>query len=186
MALSPGPRAADDVAAASVAAAGDGTALVALSGPHQRALLVHCYLMLGSLDDADDAVQETLLKAWPGLPGFEGGSSMWTWMYRIATNVCLDAADRRRSRQVLPTAVSGPADPAAPPDDDQVDWLQPFRTSFWRPPTRIRRPIQRSRWCAESTSSWHSLPLSSSCGLGIARCCCSATYWAFPLPRPPA
>ena len=68
----------------------------------QRAdLHAHCYRMLGSLHDADDALQDTLLRAWRGLPGFRGRSSLRTWLYRIATNVCLDAIARRPKR-VLP------------------------------------------------------------------------------------
>ena len=109
------------------AAAGDPEAFRQLTGPHRRELAVHCYRMLGSLDDAEDAVQETLLKAWRRLSGFEGRSSLRTWLYRIATNVCLDALDHR-ARRVLPAAIADPADPAVPPapDDHDVAWLQPY------------------------------------------------------------
>jgi RNA polymerase sigma-70 factor, ECF subfamily len=109
------------------AAAGDAEAFCQLTGPHRRELAVHCYRMLGSLDDAEDAVQETLLKAWRRLSGFEGRSSLRAWLYRIATNVCLDALDHR-ARRVLPAALVGPADQAAPPapDDHDVAWLQPY------------------------------------------------------------
>jgi RNA polymerase sigma factor (sigma-70 family) len=101
---------------------GDREAFRALVDPHRAELQAHCYRMLGSLLDAEDAVQETLLKAWLALAGFEGRSSMRTWLYRIATNQCLSqlrAAKRRR-----------PADepaPAAPPTgEDTVRWLQPY------------------------------------------------------------
>jgi RNA polymerase sigma-70 factor (ECF subfamily) len=121
------PRPVADPAVLAAAQAGDGAAFAALTGPHRRALLVHCYRMLGSLDDADDAVQETLLRAWRRLSGFEGRSTLQAWLYRIATNVCLDALDQR-ARRVLPAAVVVPADPAVPPapEDDQVAWLQPY------------------------------------------------------------
>ena len=74
-----------------------------LLNEHRVALTGHCYRMLGSAAEADDAVQETLLRAWRGLSGFDGRASLRTWLYRIATNVCLDAiADRkRRQRPVL-------------------------------------------------------------------------------------
>ncbi len=109
------------------AAAGDAESFQQLAAAHRRELSVHCYRMLGSLDDAEDAVQETLLKAWRRLAGFEGRSSLRAWLYRIATNVCLDALDHR-ARRVLPAALAGPADPAAPPapDDHEVSWLQPY------------------------------------------------------------
>jgi RNA polymerase sigma-70 factor, ECF subfamily len=111
----------------SAAVAGDDQAFRLLTEPHRRELLVHCYRMLGSLDDADDAVQETLLKAWRGLTGFQGRSTLRAWFYRIATNVCLDALDHR-ARRILPTANSGPADPHLLPDpeDPETPWLQPF------------------------------------------------------------
>src|SRR5947199_8776335 len=77
---------------------GDAEAFRALTEPHRRELQVHCYRMLGSLQDAEDAVQETLLNAWQGLGSFQGRASMRTWLYRLATNRCLDslrAAPRR-------------------------------------------------------------------------------------------
>ena len=111
----------------SAAVAGDNQAFRLLIEPHLRELLVHCYRMLGSLDDADDAVQETLLKAWRGLVGFQGRSTLRAWLYRIATNICLDALDHR-ARRILPTASGGSADAHQPPDpeDPEAPWLQPF------------------------------------------------------------
>jgi RNA polymerase sigma-70 factor, ECF subfamily len=118
---------ADTVALLSAAMTGDAEAFRQLAAPYRRELLVHCYRMLGSLDEADDAVQETLLKAWRRLAGFEGRSTVRAWLYRIATNVCLDALDYR-ARRILPTAIVGPADPNLPhdPDDPETRWLQPY------------------------------------------------------------
>jgi RNA polymerase sigma-70 factor (ECF subfamily) len=106
---------------------GDGEAFGLLVAPHRRELLAHCYRMLGSLEDAEDVVQEALLKAWRALSGFQGRSSLRAWLYRIATNTCLDALDRR-ARRVLPAQVAEPADPAAPPapEDAETPWLQPY------------------------------------------------------------
>ena len=78
---------------------GDRDAFTTLVEPHRRELQVHCYRMLGSLQDAEDALQETLLAAWLGLDGFEGRSSVRTWLYRIATNRCLNML-----RSIEPTA----------------------------------------------------------------------------------
>src|SRR5919197_3740334 len=75
---------------------GDETSFRALTAPYARELHVHCYRMLGSLHDAEDAYQETLLRAWRHLAGFEGRSSFRGWLYKIATNVCLTAAARPR------------------------------------------------------------------------------------------
>src|SRR6476620_10721569 len=86
---------------------GDENAYRWLVEPRRAELHAHCYRMLGSVQDAEDAVQETLLRAWRGLPDFEGRSSLATWLYRIATNTCLDAIERRSTR-VLP-ADHGPA-----------------------------------------------------------------------------
>jgi RNA polymerase sigma-70 factor, ECF subfamily len=109
------------------AVAGDGDAFRRLTHAYRRELAAHCYRMLGSLDDADDAVQDTMLKAWRGMATFAGRSSLRAWLYRIATNVCLDALDHR-ARRILPAAIVGPADPAAPPapDDHDLPWLQPY------------------------------------------------------------
>ena len=84
------------------ARAGDGDAFRELTEPHRRELQVHCYRMLGSLQDAEDALQDTLLAAWQGLAGFEGRASIRTWLYRIATNRCLNAlrsANRRPAKE---------------------------------------------------------------------------------------
>src|SRR6516162_1701805 len=90
-------------------------------------LLAFCYRMLGSADEAEDMVQETYLRAWRSFDGFEGRSSMRTWLYRIATNVCLTAIERR-GRRPLPSGLGGPAeDPAAPlMAAAEVPWLEPL------------------------------------------------------------
>jgi RNA polymerase sigma-70 factor (ECF subfamily) len=84
---------------------------------HRAELHAHCYRMLGSLEDADDALQETLLRAWRGLPGFAGRSSPRTWLYRIATNVCLKAIERRSKGTIVdPYPDEQLADGRAAPD----------------------------------------------------------------------
>ena len=82
-------------------------------------LHAHCYRMLGSLHDADDALQDTLLRAWRGLPRFRGQSSLRTWLYRIATNVCIDLIAKRPKR-VLPIDYGPPAPPRAGDGEIQV------------------------------------------------------------------
>ena len=73
------------------AQAGDGDAFAQLIDPYRRELQVHCYRFLGSVQDAEDALQDTLLSAWQGLASFEGRASVRTWLYRVATSRCLDA-----------------------------------------------------------------------------------------------
>lgn len=102
---------------------GDRDAFSALVEPHRGELRVHCYRMLGSLQDAEDAVQETLLAAWLGLAGFEGRSSIRTWLYRIATNRCLNLL-RSASRQ--PVTASTSATLPEPSRLGEVLWLQPY------------------------------------------------------------
>jgi RNA polymerase sigma-70 factor (TIGR02960 family) len=107
------------------AQAGDGDAFRELTEPHRRELQVHCYRMLGSLQDAEDALQDTLLAAWQGLPGFEGRASIRTWLYRIATNRCLNAlrsASRRPAREWENLEV----DPPEPTRLGEVVWLEPY------------------------------------------------------------
>src|SRR5688572_20479189 len=93
--------------------------------PFRRELLAHCYRMLGSVHEAEDLVQETYLRAWRSYHGFEGRSSLRTWLYRIATNVCLTALDSR-ARRPLPTGLGGPAsDPTDPLEQAEILWLEP-------------------------------------------------------------
>jgi RNA polymerase sigma-70 factor (ECF subfamily) len=111
-----------------IAGAGpEGEEFVTRTEPFRRELLAHCYRMLGSLDDAEDLVQETYLRAWRSYGGFQGRSSMRTWLYRIATNACLTALTHR-DRRMLPSGLGDPSeDPDAPPvmAGDGVSWLQP-------------------------------------------------------------
>jgi RNA polymerase sigma-70 factor (TIGR02960 family) len=106
------------------ARAGDRDAFTALVESHRRELQVHCYRMLGSLQDAEDALQETLLAAWLGLDGFEGRSSVRTWLYRIATNRCLNLLRSSGRRPV--TASPLPVPPPEPTRLGEVLWLQPY------------------------------------------------------------
>src|ERR671911_577557 len=109
------------------ARAGDEDAFARLVEPHRRALHAHCYRMLGSVHDAEDALQETLVSAWRGMSGFEGRSSLRSWLYTIATNACLRAIERRPKR-VLPIDYAPAADPhdgLAEPLVESV-WLEPY------------------------------------------------------------
>ena len=107
------------------ARAGDGEAFRELTEPHRRELQVHCYRMLGSLQDAEDALQDTLLAAWQGFGAFEGRASLRTWLYRIATNRCLNArrsASRRPPKEWDVPNVEQPE----PTRLGEVVWLEPF------------------------------------------------------------
>jgi RNA polymerase sigma-70 factor (TIGR02960 family) len=106
------------------ARAGDGQAFRDLTEPYRRELLAHCYRMLGSLTDAEDMLQEALLAAWRGLPGFEGRSSLRSWLYRIATNTCLNAV--RAGIRRIPTEPMPPFQPPEPTHRDGIRWLQPY------------------------------------------------------------
>jgi RNA polymerase sigma-70 factor (ECF subfamily) len=96
------------------------------SAPLRTELLAHCYRMLGSWDDAEDAVQDTYLRGYRAFDSFDGRSSVRTWMYRIATNVCLNAV-RDRGRRALPSGLGAPSDQDGEPADLPADrWIQPF------------------------------------------------------------
>ena len=118
------------------ARAGDGDAFRELTEPHRRELQVHCYRMLGSFADAEDAVQETMLAAWQGIGGFtEERASLRTWLYRIATNRCLDAR-RAASRRPAKEWDVPNVQPLEPTRLGEIVWLQPFLTPSSRvPPT---------------------------------------------------
>ena len=107
------------------ARAGDSDAFRALTEPHRRELQVHCYRMLGSLQDAEDALQDTLLAAWQGLGGFAGRASIRTWLYRIATNRCLDTL-RAASRRPAKAWEVPSFQPPEPTGLGEVAWLEPF------------------------------------------------------------
>lgn len=103
---------------------GDEEAFRELTDPYRRELLAHCYRMLGSLTDAEDMLQETLLAAWRGLPRFQGRSSLRSWLYRVATNTCLNAM--RSTARRVPTEPKPPFQPPDPTQRDEITWLQPY------------------------------------------------------------
>jgi len=107
------------------ARAGDGEAFRELTEPYRRELQVHCYRMLGSLQDAEDVLQETLLAAWQGLGGFEERASIRTWLYRIATNRCLNAL-RSASRRPAKEWDIPQVEPPEPTRVGEVVWLEPY------------------------------------------------------------
>ncbi len=106
---------------------GNGDAYGQLVEPYRAELHAHCYRMLGSVTDAEDALQEALLRAWRGLPRFEGRSSFRSWLYKIATNACLKSIERR-PRRVLPVDYAPAADPHDGPGEPLVEsvWLEPY------------------------------------------------------------
>ena len=124
----------------------DGAAFARLVEPYRAELHAHCYRMLGSVQDAEDALQEALLGAWRGLAGFEGRGSLRAWLYRITTNACLRLL-RRRPRRLL-SADYGPAfdqvDDLGEPVAEPV-WLEPYPTPEGRWELRERRAGLRGR-----------------------------------------
>jgi RNA polymerase sigma-70 factor (TIGR02960 family) len=102
---------------------GDEDAFRELTDPHRRELQVHCYRILGSVQDAEDLVQETLLAAWRGLEAFEGRSSVRAWLYRIATNRCLNAL---RDKARRPRQVHAMVEPPEPTRRTEPIWLEPY------------------------------------------------------------
>jgi len=126
------------------ARSGDQDAYAGLIEPHRSALHAHCYRMLGSLHDAEDALQETLFRAWKGLSGFDGGRPIRPWLFKIATNVCLDAIAKRPKR-VLPSDRGASSVPEAGPGKAFVEniWLEPYPDEFLGLETRYETPDAR-------------------------------------------
>ena len=148
------------------AQAGDNEAFAALIEPHRAELRVHCYRMLGSLQDADDALQEVLLAAWQGLGGFEQRASVRTWLYRIATNRCLNAR-RANSRRAAKEWDVPNVRPPEPTRLGEVVWLQPFPDALLEP----AQPATSGRNRSRSRSSPHC----NCCRRARSPCCCCAT-----------
>jgi len=120
--------------AIAAAQAGDPNAFSSLTEPHRSELLSHCYRMTGSLEDAEDLVQETFLRAWRRLETYQGRATFRAWLYKIATNACLDALERRQIRN-LPQNVSDPSDPTSPmePSNPEPIWIQPYPDELLAP-----------------------------------------------------
>jgi RNA polymerase sigma-70 factor (ECF subfamily) len=118
------------------ARAGDADAFQQLVAPYRRELHVHCYRMLGSFHDAEDAVQDTLLAAWQHLAGFEARASVRTWLYRIATNRCLNALRSARRRPETEWTVPG-VHPPQPSGLDEVVWLEPYPDALLAEPLEL-------------------------------------------------
>jgi RNA polymerase sigma-70 factor (ECF subfamily) len=126
MSTPPADASGEQRALLATAQTGDEQAFRRLLEPYRTELHAHCYRMLGSVHDAEDALQDALLRAWRGLPGFESRSSLRAWLYRIATNACLNAMQRRPARK-LPVGYL----PASDWDDDEPPlvesvWLEPY------------------------------------------------------------
>ena len=125
-------------AVAAAVRAGDQSAFSALAERHRRELLVHCYRMLGSFQDAEDAVQDALLRAWRYRESLKDGAPLRPWLYRVATNSCFDAIARDPRRSALAERTATDAPEGGAPGPSEVAWLQPF------PDARLESPAPRS------------------------------------------
>jgi RNA polymerase sigma-70 factor, ECF subfamily len=117
----------EDTAVLTAVRSGDESAFGAMADAYRRQLQVHCYRMLGSFDDAEDTVQETMLRAWRSRATFEGRSSFRNWLYRIATNACLNQLERSPRRVTAPDVVGPTDDPRTMPKwAPELPWIQPY------------------------------------------------------------
>ena len=124
----------EDAAVVTTVRSGDEAAFSAMAERYRRQLHVHCYRMTGSFDDAEDLVQETMLRAWRSRAGFEGRSSFRNWLYRIATNACLSHVERSPRRITTPdVAPSADAANAAPKWAPELPWIQPYPDELLEP-----------------------------------------------------
>src|SRR5580704_42177 len=121
----------DDQTTLEAARAGDEAAFARLVDPHRRALRAHCYRFSGSLHDAEDLLQESLLRAWRGLGSFEGRSGLATWLFKVSTRVCLDALEKRPAR-LLPSDLGPPVPGNKQPAPARLDpiWIEPCPDSL--------------------------------------------------------
>jgi RNA polymerase sigma-70 factor, ECF subfamily len=126
-----------EAALLAAARAGDERAFAQLTSPYRRELQVHCYRMLGSLHDAEDLVQETMLRAWRRLAAFESRTSLRRWLYTIATNACLNSLEREPRVLLFPTGGE-----AEPPALARISWLEPYPDSLL-PETSAEDPQAR-------------------------------------------
>ena len=133
--------------------AGDEQAFRQLIGPYQAELQLHCYRILGSAQDAEDALQETLLAAWRGLPDFEGRSSVRTWLYRVATSCCLKALRSSRRRPPMNWPPPGVDLPEPSRMGEVISGCSPIPTCCWKgsptphlAPRPDMRPPKPSHW----------------------------------------
>src|SRR5215469_3490319 len=128
------------------ARAGDQDAFGELVDPYRRELHVHCYRIIGSVHDAEDMLQETLLAAWRGLASFEERSSVRAWLYRIATNRCLNAL-RDAGRRQPPPPPEPPPGPPEPTRHDEPVWLEPYPETLLEAiadlAANVRSPVRR-------------------------------------------
>ena len=160
------------------ARAGDKDAFGVLIAPYVRELHVHCYRMLGSVQDAEDVLQEILMRAWRHLGAFDGRGPVRGWLYRIATNRCLTA----RSRAAARTAVLGPAPPPPNALDVEVTALAPYPDGWLRELAGGSDPA--ARYEVRESVQLAFLTVIQLLPHGSAPCCCCGTCWASPLPRP--
>ena len=154
------------------ARAGDEHAFRELSGPHRRKPELHCYRMLGSIQDAEDLLQETPLAAWRGLERFDGRSSLQVCLYRIATNRCRNALrDKgRRPRRVEPLP-----EPPEPTRRSEPIWLEPYPDALLGAAADTS-PGPEARYELKEAVSPAFVAASSSCRRDTGRCPCCATY----------
>ncbi len=124
----------EDAAILTAVRSGDESAFGAITERYRRQLHVHCYRMTGSVDDAEDLVQETMLRAWRSRASFEGRSSFRNWLYRIATNACLNALERSPRRVTAPDITPAINDPRSTPKwVPELPWLQPYPDELLEP-----------------------------------------------------
>ncbi len=127
---------------------GDARQFGELAEPYRRELQVHCYRILGSVHEAEDMVQETMFKAWKHIGSYEGRASFRSWLYKIATNTCLDFLDTRPSRRQLPHQIAPAADPdaAIAPPSSELLWLEPLPDEWLEDTTAINPEARYSQY----------------------------------------